>query len=121
MDIEKIRAGLQEALEQKRNEEGGNLARAKRNMARKFRRRHKPRDFSFCLIDDAVEEEDEDYLDFFMMGLNPLVEDAEGLDPNDRAAYLGFRASMDDFAVSEDPIPESTGGRPAWMSFFNNR
>lgn len=113
VDMETIKAGLQEALEQKRKEEGIGAGAKIKNM-RRFRRRHQPRDFSFSLVDDEVED-DVDLLEFFMMGLNPIMENTQGLDPKDRAAYLGFRSSLQDFAVEEELIPET---KPNWMSFF---
>mmetsp|Transcript_37720 Transcript_37720/g.91634 ORF Transcript_37720/g.91634 Transcript_37720/m.91634 type:complete len:763 (+) Transcript_37720:42-2330(+) len=112
VDLETIKAGLQEALEQKRNEEG-NVTGAKVKNLRRWRRRNQPRDYSFSLRDDQADD-DVDFLEFFMMGLNPIMEDTQGLDPKDRAAYLGFRSSVQDFAVEEEVVPE----RPAWLSFF---
>lgn len=114
VDLDTIRAGLQEALEQKRNE-AGKVAGSVAKKLRRRRRHHKQRDFSFSLIDDDEEDDDEDLMEFFMMGLNPIMEGAHATDPKDRAAYLGFRSSLDDFAVEEElPVVE----KPAWLSFL---
>ncbi|CAJ1965711.1 unnamed protein product [Cylindrotheca closterium] len=119
VDLDTIKAGLQEALEQKRNEANKVTGPATKNLRRRRRHRsHRPRDFSFSLIEDDDEEDDEvDLLEFFMMGLNPVMEDTAGMDPKDRAAYLGFRSSLQDFAVEEEVAPV-VPERPAWLSFL---
>lgn len=112
VDLDTIKAGLQDALEKKRNEEG-KVANAKAKYLRRWRNRRKSLDFSFSIAEDE-EEDDEELLEYFMLGLNPLMEEVEGLNPKDRAAYLGFRSSLEDFAVDEEVVPE----RPSWLSFF---
>jgi hypothetical protein len=109
VDLETIKIGLQDALERKR-EEGGVASRAR--FLRRRRRRQQPADFSFNIADDPIDETEE-YLEHFMLGLNPIIDGAQTLELADRAAYLGFRASLQDFEVEEeDPVPGK------WFSLF---
>lgn len=112
VDLETIKAGLQDALKRKHDEKG-NVDTIRKKYLRRWRRRRKAADFSFCIADDNDEEDEEDFLEYFMLGLNPIVEETQGVDPKDRAAYLGFRSSIEDFAVEE--VEGETRG---WMSFF---
>jgi hypothetical protein len=112
VDLETIKVGLQDALERKREE--GNVA-SRARFLRRRRRRQQPADFSFNIADDPIDETEE-YLEYFMLGLNPIIEGAQTLELADRAAYLGFRASLQDFEVEEDePVPEKAS---SWFSLF---
>jgi hypothetical protein len=110
VDLETFKVGLQDALERKRDE--GNVASRARFM-RQQRRRQQPADFSFSIADDSIDETDE-YLEYFMQGLNPIIDGAQTLQSADRPANLEFRASLQDFEVEEnEPVPEK-----GWLSLF---
>eukprot|EP00980_Cylindrotheca_fusiformis_P009844 scaffold2177_cov115-Cylindrotheca_fusiformis.AAC.9 len=115
VDLDAIKEGLQEALARKRDANGNVVVKDK--FMKQWFKNHKPADFSFSIADESNMEDDEEFLESFMMGLNPIVEGAQSLEPADRASYLGFRASKQDFEVDDDdPVPELKA--PGWFSFF---
>jgi hypothetical protein len=109
VDMETIKAGLQDALEQKKTEEKGTIS-SMAKLRRRVRRRKKSNNFSFNLADDPMDEDD--YLEYFMLGLNPLIEGAHSLEMDERAAYLGFHASLQEFEVEDDS--GVVGDKPAF-------
>lgn len=112
VDLDTLKAGLQDALERKKAEENGEGPRAR--FRRRLRRRRKQQ-FSFNLADDPID--DEDYL-YYMLGLSPVEESTKPADERQdiMARYLGFRTSLQDFEVEEDlAAQDSIAG---WKSLF---
>ena len=64
-----------------------------------IRRRQRSANFSFNLADDPGDFDENDYLEYFMLGLEPIDESAD-----ERAAYLGFNADQQDFVVENKSI-----------------
>ncbi len=113
VDLDTLKAGLQDALERKKAEENGEGPRAK--FRRRLRRRRKQTNFSFNLADDPIDEED--YL-YYMLGLSPVEETTRPEDERQdiMARYLGFRTSLQDFEVEEDLVVENS--MAGWKSLF---
>lgn len=62
-----------------------------------IRRRQRSANFSFNLADDPGDFDENDYLEYFMLGLEPIDESAP-------AASLGFNADRQDFVVENKSI-----------------
>ena len=93
--MEMMKAGLQDALEKKLHENSpGYFKRMRR------RRGQRSGNFSFNLSEEFSDMDDDDYLEYFMLGLDPIIEGGE----QDRAAYLGFSADTQDFVVERSGL-----------------
>ena len=72
VDLDAMKVGLEDALEQKKLEEDGNRTAAKEKYYRRLRRRQRPVQFSFNIADASLDfYDDDEYLEHFMLGLNP--------------------------------------------------
>ena len=94
VDMEVMKAGLQDALEKKLYSNDPKYV--------KRMHRHRPRsgNFSFNLSEEFSDMDDDDYLEYFMLGLDPIIEGGE----EDRAAYLGFDADRQDFVEEKSGL-----------------